>query len=62
MLVIADQEPRAREKEKERDRLESAAIKVFEGSLARNNSKELGGRGEKAGLHCCHSNGELRKL
>lgn len=35
--------------------------KMFGGTLARNDSKELGERGAKAGLHCYHSNAESQK-
>lgn len=36
--------------------------KKFGGTLARNDSKELGEKRAKAGLHCYHSNAELQKL
>lgn len=50
--------------------MDSAAIslppkkkkKLFGGTLAMNDSKVLGEKGAKAGLHCYHSNAELQKL
>lgn len=66
VLVIADmKKPRDRKGRKERGWILPQFFcrkKTVWGTLARNDSEELGEKRAKAGLHCYHSNAELQKL